>query len=98
MKAKRRKEDPRRKGIDVPEWRCLVTTRGIVDPPGTIRRTDWTRQRWYFQVHWIETHAGEVRRKTLARAQPVFCWRGRNGGVWLSAPLGTAAMLAPAMG
>ena len=34
MEAKRKEVDPRSPdGIDVPEWRCGVTTRGTGDPP-----------------------------------------------------------------
>ena len=50
-----------------------------------------------FQVHWVDVQSGEVKRKTLTRAQvSAFfakrgAWSSRDGSLWLGTPLGSSA-------
>ena len=73
-------------GIDVPEWRCSVTTRGTGGSTMNVTTYGLDLAKRVFQVHWVEPETGELKRKALSRSDvSVFFARRRPGVVAMEA-------------
>ena len=74
-------------GIDVPNWDCVnnhTRDRGTTMNDITTYGLDLAKQ--VFQVHWVDLHSGEIRRKTLRRTQvSTFFARAPRGLVAMEA-------------
>jgi len=77
-------------GIDVPEWRCSVTTRGTGGSTMNVTTYGLDLAKRVFQVHWVEPETGELKRKALSRSDVSVFFARRQPGVVAMEACGSA--------